>query len=180
MCAVEASPVGADLRVCPSTNATHAGAADGATTGGCPYAIWTIARCTIIRRGRPLCLPIHKYPTQAPADGATTGVVPTRFGPSPVVPSPVGADPRVRPSTNTTHTGAADGATTGGCPYAIWTIARCTIIRRGRPLCLPIHKYHPRRRPPTGQPRGLPLRFAREPSPVTMRRLRCSSLRRRV
>jgi hypothetical protein len=34
-------------------------------------------------------------------------------------PSPVGADPCVRPSTNAIHAGAANGATTGGCPYGL-------------------------------------------------------------
>jgi hypothetical protein len=49
------------------------------------------------------------------ADGATTGGAPTVCR----EPSPVGADPRVRPSTNAIHAGAADGATTGGCPYGL-------------------------------------------------------------
>jgi hypothetical protein len=52
-------------------------------------------------------------PTQAPANGATTGVAPTMC--HCVAPSPVGADPCVRPTTNATH--AANGATIGGCPY---------------------------------------------------------------
>jgi hypothetical protein len=106
----------------------------------------------------PVSVQPRTPPTQTLPTGQPQGVAPTRFGPLPVAPSPVGADPRVRPSTNATHTGAANGATTGGCPYAIWTVARCTITRRGGPLCPPNRERHPHRRRQSGNHGGLPLR----------------------
>jgi hypothetical protein len=117
-------------------------------------------------------------PTQAPANGATTGVAPTVC----YEPSPVGADPCVCPTANATHTGTRQrgnhrglplrfamnhrpsGRTpvsaqpTGNCPYAIWTVARCTITRRSGPLCPPNHQRHPHSQ--RGNHRRLPLRFA--------------------
>jgi hypothetical protein len=50
-----------------------------------------------------------------PLTGQPWGVAPTVCR----EPSPVGADPCVRPSTNAIRAGAADGATTGGCPYGL-------------------------------------------------------------
>jgi len=54
------------------------------------------------------------------------------------------------------HTGAANGATTGSCPYGL--PLRCTITRRGGPLCPPNRERHPHSQ--RGNHRGLPLRFA--------------------
>jgi len=55
---------------------------------------------------------------------------------------------------DTTHT--ANGATTGSCPYGL--PLRCTITRRGGPLCPPNRERHPHSQ--RGNHRGLPLRFA--------------------
>jgi hypothetical protein len=52
---------------------------------------------------------------RCPPMGQPQGVAPTVCR----EPSPVGADPCVRPSTNAIHAGAANGATTGGCPYGL-------------------------------------------------------------
>jgi hypothetical protein len=108
---VAPSPVGADPCVCPFTNAPHRRRQSG-NHGGCPYDL--PLRCTITRRGRPLCLPLHKCPTQAPPIGQPRRVAPTIC--HCVTPSPVGADPCVRPTANAIRTGTRQWGNHGGLP----------------------------------------------------------------
>jgi hypothetical protein len=132
----------------------HVGAADGATTGGCPYGLaWTIT-C----RGRPLCLPIHKCPTRAPPTGQPQGVAPTvchciapsgRGGPlcPPIHKCPTRALPTGQPQ--------------GVAP---------TVCREPSPVGADPVSAHLRtpftRALPTGQPQGVAPTVCREPSPV--------------
>jgi hypothetical protein len=76
-------------------------------------------------------------------------------------PSPVGADPYVRPTTNATHT--ADGATTGVAP----TICHCVDHHpSGRTPVSAQPRTPPTQAPPIGQPRGVAPTVCYEPSPV--------------
>jgi hypothetical protein len=82
----EPSPVGADPRVCPSTNAIHAGAADGTTTGVAP----TVCREPSPVGADPCVCPSTNAIHAGAADGATTGGCPYDVC---VEPSPLGRIP---------------------------------------------------------------------------------------
>jgi hypothetical protein len=91
------TPVSAQPRTPPTT-----GAANGATTGGCPYDL-PLALIIARRSGLPVSAQPPTPSAQAPGNGATTGGCPYGLR---VEPLPVGAAPYVRPSVP--HTTKAD------------------------------------------------------------------------
>jgi hypothetical protein len=103
----EPSPAGADPRVRPTANAIRTGTRQWGNHRGLPLRF-------AMNHHPPGRTPVSAQPPTPPTQptGQPQGVAPTVC----YEPSPVGADPRVRPTANAPMQVPADGATTGGLP----------------------------------------------------------------